>query len=139
MSKTLRTLTTAVLLAACGAPAAEPAAEPEAATAGGETDPNAQLVEAARHENPQAFEGGAAPGTRAALEEMQAVVMAAYPGPFDQTFATLTSRYGEPARSEENMFKWFARDGETCLYLFVTQSQGHAAAGIAEAEASDCP
>lgn len=112
-----------------GAPAAEPA----------RSDHDARFAEAARAENPEAFAGGATPGTRAALLEMQAVVIEAYPAPFEQTFATLTSRYGEPASSAENMFKWFGREGDRCYYFFVTRPpEGTAAAGVAEGEAAEC-
>jgi hypothetical protein len=140
------------LLAGCGT--SEAGESTTEATAGGEETAPAQTSDAtaqrddfaerfeaaARAENPEAFAGGAAPGTRAALLEMQAVVIEAYPAPFEQTFATLTSRYGEPASSAENMFKWFGREGDRCYYFFVTRPpEGTAAAGVAEGEPGDCP
>jgi hypothetical protein len=80
--------------------------------------------------------------TRALFREAQAIVMKAYPAPFQKTYAQVVEKLGKHHKGseKENMFQWFAVDDGKCVVFFMTKDakQGHAAAGIYDGNADDC-
>jgi hypothetical protein len=80
--------------------------------------------------------------TRKLFVEAQALVMNAYPAPFEKTFPRVVEKLGKQHKGyeKENMFQWFAVDDKKCVVFFMTKDnqKGHAAAGVYDGTADDC-
>lgn len=74
------------------------------------------------------------------FQAAEALVMKAYPAPFDETFKQVVAMIGSPKKTANNMNEWFTKDGDKCIAFFMTKDaqQGHAASGIMDGEPADC-
>ena len=80
--------------------------------------------------------------TRKLFVEAQALVMNAYPAPFEKTFPQVVEKLGQHHKgaAKENLFQWFAVDDKKCVVFFMTKDskKGHAASGVYDGSADDC-
>ena len=132
MKRTSVSLVLALACSACGSSS-------PSSSAAADTSTSTQASASSGAETTETATAGP-PYTRERLVAMRDAVMAAYPAPFEQTYANLTAEYGAPMRTSDNMYQWFAADGATCVQLYVTRANdgGHAAAGILDSEPADC-
>lgn len=138
-----------VVCASCAAQPVAPAKSSEAPPAVAAEPAVASTAPAATpapgpEPTPAAPAADAAPAklTKAQLEDANKLVMDEYPAPFQQTFDKVVAKIGEPATgaAADNMFKWFAPDGDKCTAFFMTKDakKGYAASGLTDEKPGQC-